>query len=199
MQFSRIELPYEFDALEPYIDSETMETHYTKHHAGYESKLNSALEGVDHDFESIEDVLKNIKELPDDVMQAVINNGGGLANHNLFFSTLSPEGGGEPVGDLLEEIEDVFGSFDDFTAEFETAALGQFGSGWAWLVVNQDDELEIYSTPNQDSPLMNGHKPILGIDVWEHAYYLHYQNKRAEYVSNFWNVVDWEKVAELRN
>lgn len=196
MSFKLPDLPYDFNALEPSIDARTMEIHHGKHHQGYTSKLNAALEG--HDFENlpIEEVLRRINEVPTDVRQAVINNGGGYANHKLFWTILSPNGGGEPSGELADAIDDAFGSFDAFKEEFKNTATSQFGSGWGWLCVDGNGGLKVLSTANQDSPLMNGLTPILGVDVWEHAYYLHYQNRRPDYVDAFWDVVNWEQVAK---
>ncbi|HKL16165.1 MAG TPA: superoxide dismutase [Balneolaceae bacterium] len=197
MAYKLPSLPYEHDALEPHIDKRTMEIHHGKHHQGYTNKVNAALEG--HEFAElpIEEVLSRITEVPEDIRQGVINNGGGYANHKLFWSILSPEGGGEPTGKLADEIQSEFGSFEKFKEEFSSAATGQFGSGWGWLCVDDSGNLKVISTPNQDSPLMNGLTPILGVDVWEHAYYLHYQNRRPDYVSAFWNIVNWNKVNEL--
>lgn len=197
MAYKLPELEYPHDALEPHIDKKTMEIHHGKHHQGYTNKVNAALEG--HKFADlpIEEVLKRINEVPKEIRQGVINNGGGYANHKLFWSVLSPNGGGKPSGDLAEAIESTFGSFDKFKEKFSSTAAGQFGSGWGWLVVNSSGKLEVLSTPNQDSPLMNGHTPILGVDVWEHAYYLNYQNRRPDYISEFWNIVNWDKVSEL--
>ena len=192
MAFTLPDLPYAKDALEPTIDATTMEIHHDKHHQGYMTKLNSAVEGTEMESMSIEEILS---QGVDKLSTAVRNNGGGYANHNLFWEVMGPNGGGSPSGDLSEAIERDFGSFDSFKEQFESAATGRFGSGWAWLVVNAG-KLEVMSTSNQDSPLMEGKTPILGLDVWEHAYYLKYQNKRPEYVSNFWNVVNWDKVAE---
>ena len=192
MAFTLPDLPYAKDALEPTIDATTMEIHHDKHHQGYTTKLNSAVEGTDMESMSIEEILS---QGVDKLSTAVRNNGGGYANHNLFWEIMGPNAGGSPSGELGEAIERDFGSFDSFKEQFESAATGRFGSGWAWLVVNAG-KLEVMSTPNQDSPLMDGKTPILGLDVWEHAYYLKYQNKRPEYVSNFWNVVNWDKVAE---
>ena len=192
MAFTLPDLPYAKDALEPTIDATTMEIHHDKHHQGYTTKLNSATQGTEMESMSIEEILS---QGVDKLSTAVRNNGGGYANHNLFWEVMGPNGGGSPSGDLSEAIERDFGSFDSFKEQFESAATGRFGSGWAWLVVNAG-KLEVMSTPNQDSPLMEGKTPILGLDVWEHAYYLKYQNKRPEYVSNFWNVVNWDKVAE---
>lgn len=191
MAFELPDLPYAKDALEPHIDARTMEIHHDKHHAGYASKLAAAVEGTDMASMSIEDILaKGADALP----TGVRNNGGGYANHNLFWEIMAP-GGGAPSSDLTEAIDSAFGSFDSFKEEFATAAATRFGSGWAWLVVS-GGKLEVMSTPNQDSPLMEGKTPILGLDVWEHAYYLNYQNRRPDYISAFWNVVNWAKVSE---
>ncbi|REL24589.1 superoxide dismutase [Rhodohalobacter sp. SW132] len=197
MSYKLPDLPYKHDALEPHIDKKTMEIHHGKHHAGYTKKVNAALEG--HEFADlpIEEVLQRIDEVPEDIRQGVINNGGGYANHKLFWTTLSPNGGGKPTGELADAINSTFGSFDKFKEKFSSAAAGQFGSGWGWLCVDTSGNLKVISTANQDSPLMDGLTPILGVDVWEHAYYLHYQNRRPDYISAFWNVVDWEKVNEL--
>ncbi|WP_067836947.1 superoxide dismutase [Amphibacillus sediminis] len=196
-KFELPELPYAYDALEPYIDKETMNIHHTKHHNTYVTKLNAALEGhADLANLSLEELLADLTKLPADIQTAVRNNGGGHANHSLFWTLLSPNGGGEPTGALADAIKAKFGSFDAFKEEFATAAANRFGSGWAWLIVD-NGELAITSTPNQDTPIMEGQTPILGLDVWEHAYYLKYQNKRPDYISAFWNVVDWNKVSEL--
>lgn len=196
MAYTLPDLPYAYDALEPHFDARTMEIHHTKHHAGYTNKVNAALEGTEFADKAIEDVLSSISELPTDKVQAVINNGGGYANHALFWTVLSPNGGGEPTGELAKAIDSAFGSFDEFKTEFANAAATRFGSGWAWLVVDADGALKVMSTKNQDSPIMEGFTPILGLDVWEHAYYLHYQNRRPDYISAFWNVVNWDKVSE---
>ncbi|MGP4042367.1 superoxide dismutase SodA [Gracilibacillus sp. D59] len=197
--FTLPELPYAYDALEPHIDKETMNIHHTKHHNTYVTKLNAALEGHDDlANKSIEDILANLDAVPENIRTAVRNNGGGHANHSLFWTLLSPNGGGEPTGELADEINSTFGSFDKFKEEFAAAGAGRFGSGWAWLVVNNGN-LEITSTPNQDTPISEGKTPILGLDVWEHAYYLKYQNKRPDYIAAFWNVVDWNKVSSLYN
>ncbi|QGH34943.1 superoxide dismutase [Gracilibacillus salitolerans] len=197
--FTLPELPYAYDALEPHIDKETMNIHHTKHHNTYVTKLNAALEGHDDlANKSIEDILANLDAVPENIRTAVRNNGGGHANHSLFWTLLSPNGGGEPLGELADNINSAFGSFDKFKEEFAAAGAGRFGSGWAWLVVNNGN-LEITSTPNQDTPISEGKTPILGLDVWEHAYYLKYQNKRPDYIAAFWNVVDWDKVASLYN
>ena len=188
-------LPYAFDALEPHIDARTMEIHHDKHHAGYVSKLNAALEQhEDLQTKSLEDLLRDVSNLPEAIRTAVRNNGGGHANHKLFWQVMSPDGGGEPEGGLANAIGTSFGSVDAFKDEFAKAAATRFGSGWAWLVV-KDGGLAVYSTPNQNSPLMEGDKPVLGLDVWEHAYYLHYQNRRPDYISAWWNVVNWEEVS----
>jgi len=194
MAYTLPELPYAYDALEPHFDARTMEIHHTKHHQGYTTKVNAALEGTAHESSSIEDVLANISSLPADKQQAVINNGGGFANHSLFWSVLSPNGGGTPSGSLAQAIEDELGSFDAFKEAFAGAAATRFGSGWAWLSVNGSGNLVVHSTANQDNPIMDGHIPILGLDVWEHAYYLHYQNRRPDYIAAFWSVVNWEQV-----
>ncbi|MCA0986050.1 superoxide dismutase [Guptibacillus algicola] len=195
-KFELPQLPYDFNALEPHIDEETMKIHHGKHHNAYVTKLNGALEGHDNLADkSLEDLLGNLDAVPEGIRTAVRNNGGGHANHTLFWQVLSPNGGGEPSGDLSEAIKKKYGSFESFKDEFASAAAGRFGSGWAWLVV-KGGELEITSTPNQDTPVMEGITPILGLDVWEHAYYLKYQNKRPDYISAFWNVVNWDEVAK---
>ncbi|MCA1021397.1 superoxide dismutase [Halobacillus litoralis] len=196
-KFELPELPYAYDALEPTIDKETMNIHHTKHHNGYVTKLNNALEGhADLQDKSLEELLSNnLSAVPEDIRTAVRRNGGGHANHSLFWTIMSPNGGGEPTGDLATQINDTFGGFDQFKEKFETTATGRFGSGWAWLVVN-NGSLEVIDTLNQDSPIMEGKTPILGLDVWEHAYYLNYQNRRPDYVSAFWNVVNWDEVAK---
>lgn len=196
MAYSLPDLPYDYDALEPTIDERTMKIHHTKHHQGYTDKVNAALEGHELANLDIEEVLRRIDEVPADKKQAVVNNGGGYANHKLFWTILSPKGGGSPDGELAEDIKKTFGSFDKFKEEFSNAAGSRFGSGWAWLSVDGSGNLVVHSTPNQDSPLMDGYTPILGIDVWEHAYYLNYQNRRPDYVSAFWNVVNWDQVAK---
>ena len=196
MAYSLPDLPYAYDALEPHFDARTMEIHHSKHHAGYTAKVNAALEGTEFADKEIEDVLSNISALPTDKVQAVINNGGGFANHALFWTILSPNGGGTPDGDLGAAIDAAFGSYDNFKTEFANAAATRFGSGWAWLSVDADGGLKVHSTANQDSPIMDGLTPILGLDVWEHAYYLNYQNRRPDYISAFWSVVNWAQVAE---
>ena len=193
--FELPDLPYSFDALEPHIDAQTMEIHHDKHHATYVKKLNEAIEGTEFAEMSITELLKDIENIPEEKRKAVINHGGGHANHTLFWEIMSPESG-EPSGELAEAINSKFGSFEDFKEQFTAAAIKVFGSGWAWLVIN-DGELEIISRPNQDSPIMDNLTPILGLDVWEHAYYLKYQNKRPDYIEAFFNVINWEKVEEL--
>ncbi|MFD1705412.1 superoxide dismutase SodA [Siminovitchia sediminis] len=198
MAYELPQLPYAYDALEPHIDKETMNIHHTKHHNTYVTNLNNAVEGTDLANKPVEELIADLDSVPENIRTAVRNNGGGHANHSLFWKLLSPQGGGEPSGDLKDAIESKFGSFDKFKEEFQAAGAGRFGSGWAWLVVN-NGELEIMSTPNQDSPLMEGKKPILGLDVWEHAYYLKYQNRRPDYMKAFWNVVNWNEVQKLYN
>lgn len=196
MSYELPTLPYEYDALEPSIDAKTMEIHHTKHHQGYTNKFNDAIKGTDLEDQAIEDIFSSVSEHS----TAVRNNGGGFYNHSLFWSILAPNAGGTPTGDLAKAIDNAFGSFEAFKEEFSSAAGGRFGSGWAWLIVNADGDLEITSTPNQDNPLMDvadvQGTPILGLDVWEHAYYLNYQNRRPDYISSFWNVVNWDQVAE---
>lgn len=190
-------LPYGYDALEPNIDARTMEIHYTKHHQGYVNNLNAALEKhPELDKKSVEDLLKDLNSIPEDIRTAVRNNGGGHANHSMFWPTMSPDGGGEPEGELADAIISTFGSFSDFKDQFSKAAAGRFGSGWAWLCLDRGGKLTITSTPNQDNPLSDGLRPVFGLDVWEHAYYLKYQNRRPEYISAWWNVVNWKQVAK---
>jgi superoxide dismutase, Fe-Mn family len=188
-------LPYDKAALEPHIDAQTMELHHDKHHQAYVDKLNGALEGTEHDGKPIAEIIANLDAIPDDKRTVVRNNGGGHLNHSLFWESMSPDGGGEPSGPLADAIAQAFGSFDAFKEQFEAAGVNQFGSGWAWLVV-QDGALAITSTPNQDNPISAGATPLLGNDVWEHAYYLKYQNRRPEYLKAWWNTVSWDKVAE---
>ena len=194
MAYKLPELPYAYDALAPHIDKETMEIHHTKHHNTYVTNVNNALEGHDDlAAKSVEELISDLNAVPENIRTAVRNNGGGHANHSLFWTLLSPNGGGSPKGALAEAIDKKFGSLDKFKEEFATAAKTRFGSGWAWLVLDKG-ELAIMSTPNQDSPLMEGKTPLLGLDVWEHAYYLNYQNRRPDYISAFWNVVNWDEV-----
>ena len=196
MAFELPKLNYSYDALEPHIDARTMEIHYSKHHAGYTSKLNAAIEGTSDEGKSIEDIIS-----AGNLSAAVRNNGGGFYNHSLFWDIMSPNGGGTPTGELAEKINEAFGSFEEFKTEFSNAAATQFGSGWAWLCY-KNGKLEVCSTPNQDNPIMQegcGGTPILGIDVWEHAYYLNYQNRRPDYINAFFNVVDCNRVAEHMN
>ena len=192
MAFDLPDLPYAFNALEPHIDARTMEIHHDKHHAGYTNNLNKAVEGTEMENKSIEEILAvGADELP----TAVRNNGGGYHNHSLFWQVMGPNGGGQPSGELAQAIDSAFGGFDAFKEEFAKAAATRFGSGWAWLVVD-GGKLAVTSTPNQDSPVMEGKTPILGLDVWEHAYYLNYQNKRPDYIDAWWKVVNWDQVAE---
>ena len=196
MAFELPQLPYAYDALEPHIDARTMEIHHSKHHNAYTTNLNAAIAGTDLEGKTIENILINL----DKSNAAVRNNGGGFYNHNLFWTVMSPNGGGLPTGDLLAAIEDAFGSFEEFKAKFAKAGATQFGSGWAWLTVQKGGKLEVVGTPNQDNPLMpevagNGGTPILGMDVWEHAYYLNYQNRRPDYIEAFFSVINWTEVA----
>jgi superoxide dismutase, Fe-Mn family len=188
-------LPYDYAALEPHIDEQTMRLHHDKHHQAYVDKANGALDGTEHEGKAIEEVIANLDALPDDIRGVVRNNGGGHLNHSLFWESMSPDGGGEPSGDLASAIDDAFGSFDAFKEQFEAAGANQFGSGWAWLVVD-GGSLKVTSTANQDNPVSSGQTPLLGNDVWEHAYYLKYNNRRPEYLKAWWNVVNWDKVAE---
>ncbi|ELQ0052481.1 superoxide dismutase [Listeria monocytogenes] len=193
MTYELPKLPYTYDALEPNFDKETMEIHYTKHHNTYVTKLNEAVAGhPELASKSAEELVTNLDSVPEDIRGAVRNHGGGHANHTLFWSILSPNGGGAPTGNLKAAIESEFGTFDEFKENFNAAAAARFGSGWAWLVVN-DGKLEIVSTANQDSPLSDGKTPVLGLDVWEHAYYLKFQNRRPEYIDTFWNVINWDE------
>ncbi|MCP4783623.1 MAG: superoxide dismutase [Fuerstiella sp.] len=195
MAYSLPDLPYAHDALEPHIDARTMEIHHGKHHQAYIAKVNAALEGTEYADKCIIELMKGLNSLPDNIKGAVRNNGGGHANHSLFWTVLSADGGGEPSGDLADAINAACGSFDAFKEAFANAAATRFGSGWAWLSVNADGSVVVESTPNQDTPLSEGRTPILGLDVWEHAYYLNYQNRRPDYVAAFWNVVNWDEVA----
>jgi Fe-Mn family superoxide dismutase len=188
-------LPYAPDALEPHIDAQTMSIHHDKHHQAYVDKVNDALKGTEWEDKPIEEVVKNLSSIPDDKRGPVRNNGGGHYNHTLFWESMSPDGGGAPSGDLASAIDEAFGSFDAFKEKFEAAGVGQFGSGWAWLVLD-GGKVAVTSTPNQDNPITDGKTPLLGNDVWEHAYYLKYQNKRPDYLKAWWNTVNWDKVAE---
>jgi len=195
MAFELPSLPYAEDALEPHIDARTMGIHHGKHHAAYTSNLNAAIEGTSLDGMSIEAILGDLNAVPENIRTAVRNNGGGYANHNLFWQIMGPNGGGEPSGALADAISSAFGSFGEFQSAFSAAAATRFGSGWAWLV-SDGATVSVTSTPNQDTPLMEGQTPILGIDVWEHAYYLNYQNRRPDYIAAFFNVINWDAVAE---
>jgi len=196
MAFTTPDLPYGYDALEPHIDEQTMRLHHDKHHVGYTTKLNAAVEGTEYESWAIEELLAKLSSLPEKIRTAVRNNGGGHANHALFWKILSPQGGGSPSGAVGEAISKAFGGYDAFVEQCSAAAVGRFGSGWAWLVVKKGGDLAITSTPNQDSPLSDGQTPILGLDVWEHAYYLNYQNRRPEYISAFFKLINWEQVAK---
>ena len=196
MAFTLPDLPYPFDALEPYIDARTMEIHHDKHHAASTTNLNNAIAGTELENKSIEEILRNINSVPANIRTAVQNNGGGYANHNLFWTILTPNSSGQPSGELSNAISSTFGSFDAFKEKLSTAAVTRFGSGWGWLVAKPDGSLDVYSTANQDSPYMQGDTPLLGVDVWEHAYYLNYQWRRPDYVKAFWNVVNWDQVAK---
>ncbi|OQA04472.1 MAG: Superoxide dismutase (Mn) [bacterium ADurb.Bin400] len=190
-------LPYEYEALEPYIDEETMRVHHDKHHQAYADKFNAALEQRPELFERpVSELLANLDAVPEDIRKMVINHGGGYYNHNLFWEIMSPTGGGEPTGELAEAIKRDFGSFEEFKKKFTETALTHFGSGWAWLVKGTDGKLKVYSLPNQDTPVSIGDKPVLLVDVWEHAYYLKYQNRRAEFVEQFWNVINWDQAGK---
>lgn len=191
-------LPYAKDALEPHIDAMTMEIHHGRHHNTYVTNLNKALESAPElASKSVEDLIADLNAVPENIRTAVRNNGGGHANHSLFWTTISPNGGGAPSGALAQAIDSELGGFEKFKESFTAAATTRFGSGWAWLAVGKDGKLKVYSLPNQDSPIMEGDKPLLGLDVWEHAYYLKYQNKRPDYIAAFWNIVDWNKVGQL--
>jgi Fe-Mn family superoxide dismutase len=190
-------LPYPNDALEPHIDAKTMEIHHDKHHQAYVTNVNKAIEGTEWDNKPIEELCRKIDQVPENIRTAVRNNGGGHFNHSLFWTTMGPNKGGKPSGKLAEAIDKELGGFDKFKADFAAAATGRFGSGWAWLSVDKNKNLVIESTPNQDNPLMAGNTPVLGLDVWEHAYYLNYQNRRPDYVQAFFNVIDWDAVGKL--
>jgi Fe-Mn family superoxide dismutase len=193
MPYTLPELPYPYDALEPHLDEQTMRIHHTKHHQTYTDKLNAALEGTDLDGENLEALLADLGRVPEAKRTAVRNNGGGFLNHGIFWTTMSPSGGGEPTGELADAINETWGSFDAFKKAFSDAAVNQFGSGWAWLELSADGRLQVHGHPNQDNPVMHGARPLLGVDVWEHAYYLKYQNRRPDYVAAWWNVVNWDE------
>ncbi len=196
MAYTLPDLPYANDALEPHVDTRTMEIHHDKHHNGYVTNLNNALEGAGVAEQSVEDLCRNIDSVPENLRTAVRNNGGGHANHSLFWTELSADGGGEPSGALAEAISSELGGFEQFKETFSKAAATRFGSGWAWLSIDSGGKLVVESTPNQDNPYMAGNTPILGLDVWEHAYYLNYQNRRPEYISAFFNIIDWNAVGQ---
>ena len=196
MAFELPPLPYDYNALEPYIDTQTMQIHHAKHHQAYVTNLNNALQGQDQLASmSVDDLLRNINQVPDSIRTAVRNNAGGHSNHTMFWNIMKPNGGGQPTGDLASAIQQVFGSFDAFKAALNDAGTKRFGSGWTWLVLDSSGKLQVISTANQDSPLMDGLYPVMGNDVWEHAYYLKYQNRRPEYLNAWWNVVNWDEVA----
>jgi len=196
MAFELPPLPYDYNALEPYIDTQTMQLHHDKHHQAYVTNLNNALQGQDQFASmSVDDVMRNINQVPDNIRTAVRNNGGGHSNHSMFWQIMKPNGGGAPTGALASAINQAFGSFDQFKAAFNDAGVKRFGSGWAWLVLDQNGKLQVTSSANQDSPLMDGLFPVMGNDVWEHAYYLKYQNRRPEYLNAWWNVVNWDEIA----
>jgi Fe-Mn family superoxide dismutase len=196
-KYSLPDLPYDYSALEPHIDAKTMEIHHTKHHQTYVDKLNAAIEGTDlaDKYPNVDDLLRNFKSVPENIKTPVRNHGGGHSNHSIFWPIMSGDGGGEPSGDIASALDDAFGSFKEFQDKFNTAATNHFGSGWAWLV-SDGGKLDIITCANQDSPLIDGEFPILGIDVWEHAYYLKYQNRRPEYIEAWWNVVNWDEVTK---
>jgi superoxide dismutase, Fe-Mn family len=199
MTYQLPDLPYDYSALEPHIDARTMEIHHTKHHKTYVDKLNTAIEGhSDLEYDNVDDLLKNFDKVPEDIKGPVRNHGGGHSNHSLFWTIMGPDGGGEPSGNVASAIDDAFGSFKEFRDKFNAAATNHFGSGWAWLV-SDGGKLDVISLPNQDSPLITGKTPIFGIDVWEHAYYLKYQNKRPDYIDAWWNTINWSGVEQRLN
>ena len=195
MAFELPPLPYDYSALEPHIDTQTMQLHHDKHHAAYVTNLNNAVQGMQFEHLNIEELMRRINEVPENIRTAVRNNGGGHVNHTMFWEIMKPNGGGQPTGALAEAINQTFGGFDQFKTQLNDAATKRFGSGWGWLVADQSGKLQIISTANQDSPFMDGHFPVMGIDVWEHAYYLKYQNRRAEYLNAWWNVANWDEIA----
>ena len=195
MAFEVPPLPYDYNALEPYIDTQTMQLHHDKHHAAYVNNLNNAVNNTDFASKNVDDILRHISDVPDNIRTAVQNNAGGHSNHSMFWAIMKPNGGGEPSGALASAIQQAFGSFDQFKAAFNDAGVKRFGSGWTWLVLDQSGKLSVISTANQDSPLMNGLYPVMGNDVWEHAYYLKYQNRRPDYLAAWWNVVNWDEIA----
>jgi Fe-Mn family superoxide dismutase len=195
MAFEVPQLPYDYNALEPYIDTQTMQLHHDKHHAAYVTNLNNAVNNTDFASKNVDDILRHISDVPQNVRTAVQNNAGGHSNHSMFWAIMKPNGGGEPSGALASAIQQTFGSFDQFKAAFNDAGVKRFGSGWTWLVLDQSGKLSVISTANQDSPLMNGQYPVMGNDVWEHAYYLKYQNRRPDYLAAWWNVVNWDEIA----
>jgi Fe-Mn family superoxide dismutase len=195
MAFEVPPLPYDYNALEPYIDTQTMQLHHDKHHAAYVNNLNNAVNNTDFASKNVDDVLRHINDVPQNIRTAVQNNAGGHSNHSMFWAIMKPNGGGEPTGALASAIQQTFGSFDQFKAAFNDAGVKRFGSGWTWLVLDQSGKLSVISTANQDSPLMNGQYPVMGNDVWEHAYYLKYQNRRPDYLAAWWNVVNWDEIA----
>jgi len=195
MAFEVPQLPYDYNALEPYIDTQTMQLHHDKHHAAYVNNLNNAVNNTDFASKNVDDILRHISDVPDNIRTAVQNNAGGHSNHSMFWAIMKPNGGGEPTGALASAIQQTFGSFDQFKAAFNDAGVKRFGSGWTWLVLDQGGKLSVISTANQDSPLMNGLYPVMGNDVWEHAYYLKYQNRRPDYLAAWWNVVNWDEIA----
>jgi len=196
MAFEVPPLQYDYNALEPHIDEQTMRIHHDKHNQAYINNVNNAIANTEWEKLSVEDLCRSIDKVPENIRTVVRNNGGGHANHSFFWKIMGPNAGGEPKGKLADDVKSAFGSFDGFKEKFAAAGVGRFGSGWAWLIKNKNGELEIISTPNQDSPLMDGNAPILGVDVWEHAYYLKYQNRRADYLKAWWNVVNWDAVAK---
>ena len=195
MAFEVPPLPYDYNALEPYIDTQTMQLHHDKHHAAYVTNLNNAVNNTDFASKNVDDILRNINDVPQNIRTAVQNNAGGHSNHSMFWAIMKPNGGGEPTGALANAIQQAFGSFDQFKAAFNDAGVKRFGSGWTWLALDQNGKLSVMSTANQDSPLMSGLYPVMGNDVWEHAYYLKYQNRRPDYLAAWWNVVNWDEIA----